>query len=525
MKQSVEEIQEGGRLLLAVALIEGGAVMAVELLGAKMIEPYFGSFLYVWSAVLGVSILGLTIGYYLGGIVSSRSQYASPIFLLLFLASLFTVLMPLVGPAIMEKVLFLDSQLGAIISSLFVVFPTLVCLGMVSPLIIKELSKQIDNTGSKTGLVFAVSTCGGIFATLLTGFYLIPEIGLRITSVIVSIVLATIPMLIILKRRKHMKRLSFVLAILLFIGINFRLESKIIPKNENFEVQHVSSGLMGQLMVIDYLKQDTRILYANNISQSLIYKPTGRSQYLYIHRIATYASFKPEGSKVLVGGLGGGQLVNEFDILGFDIDVCDIDPRMEDIARNYFNMTENVNVITGDIRHSIKVSEKKYDIMVFDVSAGENQPSSLYTLESFEDMKSKLTDDGVLFIHYPSIYHKSQGIALKSIGRTLKEAGYHVELINTGPNFKMLQEYIYFASVDGTSLKNEGFGRRDTFALPYKFPVHEGVIYPRMTYNEGYIMTDDKPMMDLLHSGMAESYRTNMKPTIQSFLNEGIMMY
>ncbi|HIA37218.1 MAG TPA: hypothetical protein EYN89_10945, partial [Flavobacteriales bacterium] len=85
-------------------------------------------------------------------------------------------------------------------------------------------------------------------------------------------------------------------------------------------------------------------------------------------------------------------------------------------------------------RHYVRTTDTKYDIIVIDISAGENQPNNLYTLEAFHDMKAVLKEDGVLFVHYPSIYNKPEELALMSIGTTLKEAGYTVDLINTTTN-------------------------------------------------------------------------------------------
>ena len=104
---------ESNRVLLLIAFIEGGAVMAVELLGAKMIAPYFGSSLSVWSSVLAITLLGLTCGYYAGGILSRKPSAGSNLQLLLLIAALLTALMPILGAGIMEYILFMDSKIGS----------------------------------------------------------------------------------------------------------------------------------------------------------------------------------------------------------------------------------------------------------------------------------------------------------------------------------------------------------------------------------------------------------------------------
>jgi len=515
----------GQKTLLLTAFIEGSSVIGVELLGAKFIEPYFGSALHTWTSILGITLLGLATGYYSGGVLSKKYRGIDILFKTLGIAALIIAFMPFVGAFVLEFALFTDIRTGAVISSLILIFPPMFCLGMTTPLIIRFLSSEKEQTGKMVGWAYAISTIGGIASAIVLGFLLIPMIGLRICTVIIALITIVIPVIFFLQTKNTKFILTLTSGIILVSGLNIYIHFSEFPKSEHFNVLHQSDGINGRLTVVDYLKVETRALFVNNISQSLEYRPTGRSQWRYVHRIAAYSSFKPIGSKVLLAGLGGGHMVKEFEILGFDIDACDLDSRMEMISKKYFNLSDKVNVFEDDFRHYIRTTDTKYDIIAIDISAGENQPNNLYTLEAFHDMKAVLKEDGVLFVHYPSIYNKPEGLALKSIGTTLKEAGYTVDLINTTSQFDITQEYIYFASIDGLRLSNQDFSRRDTFALPYKFPMYEGVVFVRMKFDKGLVLTDDKPRMDLLHGDIATSYRVQMQPTIKSFLNEGIRFH
>jgi len=516
--------------LLLTAFIEGLSIMAVELLGAKLIEPYFGSSIYTWSSIFGITLVALAAGYYVGGVLSKKYQEVEVLYKALGMAAILIATMPYIGSFILEFTLFTDIRAGSLISSMLFIFPPIFCLGVTSPLIIAALSTDLQKTGKMAGTTYAVSTVGGIVAAILMGFFLIPMAGLRICTVIVAICAIFMPILFFLKTKRLKRALLFTSVIVLLSGFNIASFTRDFPKSMHFNVLHRSvlhrsDGINGQITVIDYLKTGARSLFVNNISQSLIYLRTGRSQFTYVHRIAAYASYKPEGSRVLVAGLGAGAMIHEFEILGFKVDVCDIDPRMEMIAKDYFGMTDKTKVINDDFRHLIKTTSTKYDIIALDISAGENQPNNLYTLEALADMKAILKEDGVLFVHYPSAYNTPMGLALKSIGRTLKKAGYTVDLLNTTRKFDMIQEYVYFASSDGTRLGDQDFSRRDTFALNFNFPIYKSVVFPGMKFDKGMVLTDDKPMMDLLHSDLATSYRIQMQPTIKSFLNEGIRFH
>ncbi|MBL4716449.1 MAG: hypothetical protein COC01_04575 [Bacteroidetes bacterium] len=162
-----------------VAFIEGGAVMACELLGAKMIAPYYGASLYVWTAVIGVTLGGLTTGYYIGGYLSAKHPNTKLLFLILLISALFMGIMPMTSSGIMEATLSMEIRTGSTISCLVFLFPPLVCFGMVSPMIIRLITTNVKKVGRFAGNVYAISTVGGILATFLFGFYVIPYLGLR----------------------------------------------------------------------------------------------------------------------------------------------------------------------------------------------------------------------------------------------------------------------------------------------------------------------------------------------------------
>ena len=495
--------------LLAISFIEGGAVMGVELIGAKMIGPYFGASLYVWSAVLAVTLLGLTAGYYCGGIVSEKWPGQSTLFYLLAAGGLLTGIMPITAPPLMNMLLEQDFRIGAITSAFLFIFPPLLFYGMVSPFIVHMLTKQIRETGKKAGLVYAVSTLGGILFTFLIGFYVIPELGLRLGAVIISSIVLAVPVVCLATQRKTKRAFALLIVGILSAATQLSAASGIAASSDVFQQLYSSSGLLGQVTVYDYKNTDTRCVFINNVSQSYIDNQTGRSQWLYIHRLAAYCSFKPIGSRTLIVGLAAGNLVNEMVGLGFEMDACDIDKRMAHVASTYFGMTDRVSVTIDDARHFINVNKKTYDIIVLDISSGETQPTNLYTVEGFKKIKTLMAPDGILWIHYPTIYNGPEGLALKSIWKTAEASGLIVELVDTDQELNGLSEYLIFCTRDGQSLENQSFERRDPYSDSFGFHLsaEEGILRKDLSNESGIIMTDDRPIMDKLHSPMATRHR------------------
>ena len=168
--------------LLCLATLEGAAVMACELIGAKEVAPYFGSSLYVWAAVLGVTLAALMTGYYTGGWLSHRYTSRYLVSGILTAAGTLLAIMPFTGPWIMESTLGMSVRSGTTLSLMVFMFPPLVLMGMSSPIIIGLLNERVETSGKSAGSVYAISTLGGIFATFATGFYLLPELGIRIPA-------------------------------------------------------------------------------------------------------------------------------------------------------------------------------------------------------------------------------------------------------------------------------------------------------------------------------------------------------
>ena len=515
------------RNYLILALIEGAAVMAVELLGAKMAAIYYGSSLYVWTSVLSITIGGLAAGYFLGGHLSGLRDSRKNINIAFLLAALLVLLMPSYANLVMKMAMVLGYQSGAVLSCLLFIFPIMVLFGTIPPNIINVITKEQGSSGNDTGHVYTISTFGGIFMTLIIGFYAIPNWGLKTCAIAIASLLATVPFLNFLKSK-------IIYSLVILFGLLFTSTLMLKPTGQkeisHVRVLHKSDGLMGQMLVADDLKTEKRSLLVNNISQTFMHIPSGRSQWRYVHRMAMYASMMPTGSNVLLCGIGGGNLINEFSSLGFNIDAVDLDARMAKIAHKYFMMTANANFFEDDARHYIRTCEKEYDIIILDMSAGENQPSNVYTLECFKEIRNLLSDQGVIFLHYQNALEGENSLAVKSLGKTLAESGLNPQLLNTDKvkedgtkfNWDKVGELMLFGSKNPIALNIE-FERRDGFADPFNFARGENTVIKDYDFSEGMIFTDDLPILDALHTGTLSTTRgATLKQLIPILIDQKI---
>ncbi len=436
------------KYLLLLSFIEGGTVMGTELLGAKMLAPFFGSSLYVWSSVMAITLGGLAGGYFFGGMLSSKKDSGTTLYKVLLVAALFTVLMPFTSE--LALTLFgMRSLLPAVVaSSLLILFPPVFLMGAVSPLIIGNISKSGIDSGRAAGTVYAISTVGGILATFLFGFYIIPNFGLTIPSVVSGLVLGVLRAFSLVKKKD--KSYLVTVGVIVFMAWFQLYSPKVEGTNEYKKVRFESDGLLGQIKVIDYSNEYyssdsiskgwSRWLYVNRISQTKD-NPSARIEkdeeryFTYIYSFAKLLKNLPESNRdVLLLGLGGGSIAKHLTENGFNVEVCELDKRIEFVARKYFDLPQSVSVTIDDARHFVKGATKKYDAIIFDTFKGEETPNHIVTVESLEEVKKILNPNGFLLINSFNFIEGKRGLGLRSIYKTLEHSGFKTSVWPTDKN-------------------------------------------------------------------------------------------
>ncbi len=166
-------------LLYVIAFISGFVMMAYEILGVRVLTPFYGSSVYVWGATISVFLAGLSIGYAVGGKIADRRADGKTLALLVTVPGLMIVLFPFYAYGLCNMIfaLELDSRLGALLLSLLLFFIPSIFIGALLPIITEIMAVEIRKAGSAAGNVYSVSTAGSIVGTLFTSFYLISWVG------------------------------------------------------------------------------------------------------------------------------------------------------------------------------------------------------------------------------------------------------------------------------------------------------------------------------------------------------------
>jgi spermidine synthase len=527
-------------LLLAISFIEGGAVMIVELVGAKIIAPYYGVSLYVWSSVLGVTLGALALGYFAGGMISRRYAGPSSLFTVLLVGAFFTVIAPLIAPWILTMTEPMGVQMGSLVSVLMYLLIPVACFGSVSPIIIQQINEEADDAGRSAGTVYAVSTVGGILATFAAGFYLIPTVGIKATAYGTGGALALIAVVFFAVSKRFL-----VVTVAIGLGVLTMALHPSEKTSENIRVIYSSIGVLGEWMVVDEgdLSKSkggrfTRTLTLNGIDQTYTQKGfIPLSLWKYPHQIAAYASLKPSGSKALLLGMGGGSIALELIVMGLDVDIVELDARIGHIAETYFQFDpKTADLYIDDARHYIRSTDVKYDVVVVDLALGEIQPAHVFSVEGFSDLKKILNEDALVIINFQGTMKDpvlSKGP--RSIYKTLLASGFKVHhFAPPGKTDTTTQQDIFLlASLADIDYRAAMADLRYNKVLPtYDWFPYDPFRYEDLISEESveladaYLLVDDKPRLELLNSATILEWRKSMiEQNIRRLIDAGIPIY
>ncbi|PCH63963.1 MAG: glycosyl transferase [SAR86 cluster bacterium] len=191
------------KTVLAVAFVSGFAIMTIELLGGRILAPYFGSSVYVWGSIITVFMLALSIGYLWGGKLSTSNP--NPLTYSLFFIAAAIMVFPVIKFAnpIMEFVFMRveDPRYGSLLAAVFMYFIPTCILGMISPYSVRLLVDNQAHSGQVAGQLYFISTLGSALGTLMTSFYLVLwfEVNQILLGAVVALMLAGISVILVSK--------------------------------------------------------------------------------------------------------------------------------------------------------------------------------------------------------------------------------------------------------------------------------------------------------------------------------------
>ena len=177
----------------------GFVLMGFEMLSSRYLNPFFGSGIYTWAAIISVTLFALMVGYFLGGRLVDRAPRAGVLGVLVMLAAVAMAAIPILKDPMIEWVIANvgDGRIGVTVATAGLIFVPLVLIACFSPFAVRLLLISTEASGRQTGMVYGISTCGNILGVWATTFWLIPAIGSQAITLIFAAITAAIALALI----------------------------------------------------------------------------------------------------------------------------------------------------------------------------------------------------------------------------------------------------------------------------------------------------------------------------------------
>lgn len=501
--------------LYLTEFFSGMSVMAVELGASRLLAPYFSSSQIVWTIIIGTIMIAMALGNIYGGRSADKNPDPDRLYARILIAAVWIAAIPVLGKYV---ILLVSGLLIFTISSNFLtiaafaacmlifVFP-LFLLGTVTPSLAKYTVDSLEGSGKTVGNLGAFNTIGSIIGTFLPTFVTIPAVGTSVTFLIFAgvLLLLCVVYFISAKRGKAKMGVSAGLFVLCCI----------FGHSSHFVFWEAPPAYEGE-SVYNYLQvkdHEKSVVLSTNVLfgvQSVYMKEEGLTGMYYDYAMA--APLMAEGEvhsagmdgnesssladkEILILGMGTGtyavQCRRYFD--NYNIEGVEIDEKITELSRKYFNLPEDVKVTTYDGRAYLNADEKKYDVIMVDAYQDITIPFQMSSVEFFTLVKEHLKEDGVMVVNM-NMRGNRDGSINQYLADTIASVFQNVYIVDV--NGSTNREL--FAGNQDSMLKNM---REQTERLsdPELKGMMQTVLQGLLPYEAGnYIMTDDKAPVELL---------------------------
>lgn len=491
--------------LYLTVFLTGASVMVIELLGTRMIAPFYGASLYVWSSLISVTMMALAIGYFVGGRWADRAR-RSGLSLIVALAAVLTLLIPWLTRPVLLATDPLGLRFGALASALILFMPSLTMLGMVGPFAIKLATSRLDGVGSSAGSIYAVSTLGSVAGTLFLGFYLFPLLGSREIFIGTGVFLLLLAVSLSVFEQRRLAMNSAIVSTLSLLIIGLGLLPKIVGAGHlqqgggKFKILSEEESLYGWVRVIDQPARNLRMLTSDASMIGAAGISDGGNRLSYQDIVGMIPALRPGMKRALIVGLGAGKMV---DVLqgryGIETDTLEIDPAVAKAASRYFGFNPAGNSLIGDARYEIRHLQGPYDLIIHDCFTGGSEPAHLLTVETLQQLRGLLSEQGILAVNFVSFAEGKDNLALLSVARTIDRVFAHQSLFVSEPG-KDFNDFIFLASNRPLDLQAKSlFADQIGWLRERRFQVDK---------TRGLLLTDNLNPLEHLQVKKSEHYRS-----------------
>lgn len=448
--------------------------LGAEISASRLIDPFFGNSVLVWASIIGLMLLYLTAGYYLGGRWADRDPRQSTLFQITAWGAFLVGVVPFISrPVLAWSVQGLAQYNVGVLAGSFtgvlILFSLpITLLGMVSPFAIRLALQDVRQGGNTAGSIYALSTLGSLLGTFLPVLFLIPNLGTRLTFFAFSLLLLLVSLggLFLTQPRRA---LVYVALPLILIGLNLFLLAG--PIKESPGLVYEAESPYNYIQVIEESDGRGGVWRGLQLNEGQgihsLYNPNywdyplvdGVWDYFLV---APYFNNPPypedQVGSLLVIGSAAGTISKAFTgIYGpIPIDGVELDPEIVAVGQQWFDMNEpNVRVHAQDGRFFLATTPNTYDVIAVDAYRPPYIPFHLTSQEFFQQVYDHLNDDGVVVINAGRT--STDYSLVEVLGSTMKSVFPDVYVIDVPSYGSSLGNSLVIATKQPTQIDNFAF--------------------------------------------------------------------
>ena len=494
--------------LYLTEFFSGMAVMAVELGASKLLAPYFSSSQIVWTIIIGTIMIAMALGNIWGGRNADKNPNPDKLYGRILIAAVWIAAIPLVGKYIIIAisgllVIAISNQfliIAAFVSCMIIfVFP-LFLLGTVTPSLAKYTVKSLEDSGKIVGALGAFNTIGSIIGTFIT----IPAVGTSITFLIFSGILLVLALIYFISQKINKVRCGIAVIVFLICSVLGSSGSFAFwEKNISYE----GESLYNYLQVKE---TDDSVILSTNVLfgvQSIMKKDNSLTGMYYDYALAAPLMVEADSSReeneldILILGMGTGTYAKQCTkyLDNVIVEGVEIDEEITNLAHEYFELPENIKVMTYDGRAYLQAVDEKYDVIMVDAYQDITIPFQMSSLEFFTLVEQHLNENGVMVVNM-NMHSEEKGNINDYLADTIATVFDHVYTVDV-PNSTNRE---LFASINSEMKENLQLSIYDVKNAQLQ-ELMQRVDIELSAYDKGdYLLTDDKAPVEVLGMRMID---------------------
>jgi spermidine synthase len=398
----LEEEGVGNAFLYVLVFVVGTASLGAEIAAARLMAPFFGASTIVWANTIGVVLVSLSIGYWLGGRLGDRYPNLRSLCAVIAAAAALIAVVPFAARPFFEVATDALDQIsagafvGSLVGVLFLIAIPVVLLGTCSPWAIRLAVPDVEHSGRTAGRLYAISTVGSLLGTMLAALVLIPFIGTQRTFLAFAVALGLVAAAGLGWRYLAVPA-ALAAALAIPIGTVKATEGERVLWEGESEEQYIR--------VVEDEDDGDRALELNE-GQAVhsLYRP---GSYLTDnvwdgYLVAPWAVIGEPPERIAILGNAAGTTARAYGhyFPETEVDGVEIDAKLTELGERYFDLANpNLEVFHEDARPWLEDSEGSYDVIMVDAYRQPYIPFYLATREFFELARDRLAPGGVVIVN------------------------------------------------------------------------------------------------------------------------------